>query len=434
MTLMPPMVDRSTILSTIVEQLAEAEPRKQLSVVAVVDLKQFQQVNQLYGHRLGDSILHELYQRLTSLTKQPAFCGRIDGDKFALLMSPVLDIQLLPLLAKKIHHLVAQPFQREQLNILIKSSIGFTTSGRHSLSAERLMLEAEAAAKHAKLSDQLYHISQSSSYDQAPALIALEKDIDEALESNAFNLFYQPKLCLTKKVPMAAEGLLRWDQAYRQQVNSEQLIGIIERSGRMSELFRWTINTALRESSDWNTSHGPMTIAVNISASCLKQPDLFTLIESSLNLWGGDPSMLCIEVTESAIQEDLAQGFQVLSKIKALGVKIAIDDFGTGYSSLEYFKYIPASELKIDKSFVLNMLASQVDMEIVQLIIEWGRRFNLLTVAEGVEEPQVLNLLCELGCSFAQGYHISKALSQEAFQQWLKDYQQEQYFESSLTH
>ena len=142
--------------------------------------------------------------------------------------------------------------------------------------------------------------------------------------------------------------------------------------------------------------------------------------------------MLCIEVTESAIQQDLAQGFQVLSKIKDLGVKISIDDFGTGYSSLEYFKYIPASELKIDKSFVLNMLDSPVDMEIVKLIIEWGRRFNLLTVAEGVENQQVLNILCELGCSFAQGYHISKALPQTTFMQWLTDYRQEDYFENSL--
>ena len=430
----PPRVDRSTILSTIVKQITLAGLGNQLSIVAVIDLRQFQQINQLYGHLVGDTILAELYQRLSGLTKQPSFCGRIDGDKFALLISPLLDIQLLPLLAKTINALIAEPFPREKLNIQIRVSIGFTASNSNSLSAERLLLEAESAAKKAKQSGEDYHISKASSYDQSPTLVALEQDIDEALERNAFNLFYQPKLCLATQVPMAAEGLIRWDQAHDQNINSEQLISIIERSGRMSDLFRWTINTALRESASWPKAQGPITVAINISASCLKQPDLFPLIESSLNLWGGDPSVLCIEVTESAIQQDLAQGFQVLSKIKDLGVKISIDDFGTGYSSLEYFKYIPASELKIDKSFVLNMLDSPVDMQIVKLIIEWGRRFNLLTVAEGVENQQVLNILCELGCSFAQGYHISQALPQTTFMQWLTDYRREDYFENSLSH
>lgn len=427
-----PIVDRSTLLSTIVEQLTVAESNQQLSVVAVVDLKQFQQINQLYGHLIGDSILIELYQRLTELTSQSSLCGRVDGDKFALIITPLLDIKLLPLLAKKINHQIEKPFQREKLNIQLKSVIGFSASTSHSLSAERLLLEAESAAKIAKNNGKLYHVSQNSNYDLAPTLIALEQNIDEALENNAFNLFYQPKLCLTQRLPRAAEGLIRWDQAHAQQVTSEQLVAIIERSGRMSDLFRWTINTALREASNWPTTCGPITVAINISASCLQQPDLFSVIESSLNLWGGDPSVLCIEVTETAIQEDLTQGFQVLSKIKALGVKISIDDFGTGYSSLEYFKYIPATELKIDKSFVLNMLNSQVDMSIVELIIEWGRRFKLSTVAEGVESPQVLQRLCNLGCSFAQGYHISKALPQDDFQNWLRSYRQEDYFESRL--
>lgn len=432
MAIQPPATDRSTFLSTVVEQLVIAEHTQQLSIIAVIDLQQFQQINQLYGHLVGDSILTELYQRLAKLSKQSSFCSRIDGDKFALIISPLLDIQLLPLLAKKIGQLISRPFQRDRLNIQVKGAIGVTASHSLSLSAERLLLEAESAAKKAKQSGDAYLISQASNYDKTPTLVALEQEIDEALESNAFNLFYQPKICLEKQIPLAAEGLIRWDQAHSQQVNSEQLVAIIERSGRMSDLFRWTINTALRESSVWPANQGAITVAINISASCLKQPDLFNQIDSSLNLWGGDPSALCLEVTESAIQEDLEQGFQVLSKIKALGVKISIDDFGTGYSSLEYFKYIPANELKIDKSFVFNMLNSPVDMEIVKLIIEWGRRFNLLTVAEGVENQLVLNSLRDFGCSFAQGYHISEALPQAAFQRWLSDYRQEHYFENHL--
>ena len=194
----------------------------------------------------------------------------------------------------------------------------------------------------------------------------------------------------------------------------------------MQELFSWTINTALRESAGWCSDAGPITTAVNLSASCLRWPGLFDSIETSLNLWGGDPSKLCIEVTESTIQQDLNQGFKTLSKIKQLGVKISIDDFGTGYSSLEYFKFIPANELKIDKSFIFNMLDSQIDRDIVKLILDWGRRFNMEIVAEGVENQSCLEQLAKLGCTYAQGYHIGKPMAAEKFQQWLKTYSADQ--------
>ena len=151
----------------------------------------------------------------------------------------------------------------------------------------------------------------------------------------------------------------------------------------------------------------------------MHSPQLFETIESSLNLWGADPSNLCIEVTESTIQQDLEQGFQALKKIKQLGVRIAIDDFGTGYSSLEYFKFIPADELKIDKSFIVNMRNNQIDMDIVKLILDWGKRFQMETIAEGVEDAESMALLAELGCTYAQGYHISKAMPADRLSQWL---------------
>jgi len=181
--------------------------------------------------------------------------------------------------------------------------------------------------------------------------------------------------------------------------------------------FYWTINTAVREAAQW--SEHRISTAVNLSASCLQSPQLFDTIESSLNLWGADPALLCIEVTESTIQQDLNQGLQTLKRIKQLGVTIAIDDFGTGYSSLEYFKFIPADKLKIDKSFVLNMRNNQIDLDIVKLILDWGLRFQMETIAEGVEDAESLALLTQLGCTYAQGFLISKAMPASEFRQWL---------------
>ncbi|UVW36342.1 EAL domain-containing protein [SAR92 clade bacterium H455] len=213
-----------------------------------------------------------------------------------------------------------------------------------------------------------------------------------------------------------AEGLIRWNDRDHG-VNPEQLVVIIEESGRMDDLFAWTLQTAIRESANWRGQN--ITTAINLSASCLHSPQLFETIESSLNLWGAEPSDLCIEVTESTIQQDLEQGFQALKKIKELGVRIAIDDFGTGYSSLEYFKFIPANELKIDKSFISNMRNNLIDLDIVKLILDWGKRFQMETVAEGVEDAETMALLTELGCTYAQGYHIGKAMPADQFRQWL---------------
>lgn len=243
--------------------------------------------------------------------------------------------------------------------------------------------------------------------------------MSDALSENSFDLFYQPQVRLADSQIRGAEGLIRWTQRDHG-VNPEELVAMIEQSGRMDDFFAWTIKTAIRESAAWRGQD--ITMAINLSASCLHSPQLFETIESSLNLWGAEPADICIEVTESTIQQDLDQGFQALKKIKQLGVRIAIDDFGTGYSSLEYFKYIPADELKIDKSFILNMRNNQIDIDIVKLIIDWGQRFQMETIAEGVEDAQSMALLAEMGCTYAQGYHISKAMPADEFSQWLGRY------------
>ena len=196
----------------------------------------------------------------------------------------------------------------------------------------------------------------------------------------------------------------------------------------MVELFTWTLNTALRQSSEWPDIHGRQQLALNMSASCLDLSDLCDIVESALNLWDVDPAHLCLEVTESAIQKDVDQGFSLLENLKKLGVSISIDDFGTGYSSIEYFKYIPAQELKIDKSFIQNMHHNEVDKEIVKLILDWGKRFEMKTVAEGVEDYDSLKELQDLGCNYGQGYHFSRALEQEDYVAWLNNYQKSQFF------
>lgn len=414
-------IDRQGLLEALNESLNAHSAVSKLTVLALIDLKNFSQVNQRHGYANGDKILAGLQTRLAAIPKNPIYCRRVDGDKFALIFSPLLNIQLIPLVAKKIIDQLSLLFVIDDQPILLEGSIGFSTSS-FGVNAEEILQEAEAAAKQAHSNQQQYHISEASAVENAQHQIALKQQVIQGLNENSFQLYYQPQISLRDNQPRGAEALIRWLDNNQYKIKPEQLISIVEQSGHMQELFTWTINTALRESADWFSGAVPITTAVNLSASCLRWPGLFDNIESSLNLWGGDPANLCIEVTESTIQQDLNQGFKTLSRIKELGVKISIDDFGTGYSSLEYFKYIPANELKIDKSFIFNMQDSQIDMDIVKLILDWGLRFNMEIVAEGVENQNCLERLTELGCTYAQGFHIGKAMPAEKFQQWLNSY------------
>jgi len=412
-------VNRPALLAALAKSLTSNEYNQQFTVLALVDLKQFAQVNQRFGYLIGDQILAELQQRLGAITKKTANCHRIDGDKFALVIAPLLNLQLLPLVAKKIIDQVTTLFYIAEQPVALEATIGFATAGGPegtTSSAEKMLQNAEAAAKKARQLEQPYHVSEASAPQRARQQIALKQKVASALANNSFELFYQPQIRLDNGRPCGAEGLVRWNQR-NHGVSPEQLVALIEQSGRMNDFFYWTINTAVREAAQWSAHK--ITTAINLSATCLHSPELFSTIESSLNLWGAEPSSLCIEVTESTIQQDLNQGFQTLNKIKQLGVRIAIDDFGTGYSSLEYFKFIPADKLKIDKSFVLNMLTNNIDMDIVKLILDWGVRFQMETIAEGVEDAESMALLAELGCTFAQGFYIGKAMPAQEFCHWL---------------
>lgn len=419
--LSPYAIDRSALLAALTACLADNQDNQQLTLLALVDLKHFGQINQRYGYLVGDHVLAKLQQRLAAIPKHPIACRRIDGDKFALIISPLLHIQLVPLVAKKIIDQITRYFTIDNQSISLEGHIGFAASAepRHAATnAEKLLQNAEAAAKQAKRLKQPYIVNEAAAAHQARHHIALKQKVATALSDNSFELFYQPQIRLADGRPKGVEGLIRWNQRGHG-VNPEQLVAMIEQSGRMDELFAWTINTAIRESASWREQKHSLVTAINLSASCLRSPQLFETIESSLNLWGAEPSSLCIEVTESTIQQDLHQGLQILEKIKQLGVRIAIDDFGTGYSSLEYFKFIPADELKIDKSFIATMRNSRIDLEIVKLILDWGKRFQMETVAEGIEDAESMALLADLGCTYGQGYHVGKAMPASEFQRWL---------------
>ena len=223
---------------------------------------------------------------------------------------------------------------------------------------------------------------------------------------------------------LGAEALIRWNNKTRGYIRPDLFIPIAEKSGQIHDITSWTINTALRLIKDWPNMETPLTVAINISARVLRDHDLVDYIKSALNIWNADPGRLILEITESALMEDITTSFETLDELREVGLNISIDDFGTGYSSMAYFKNIPASELKIDQSFISYMLENAMDQHIVKTIITMAQGFNLKVVAEGIENLRTFNALKELGCDVAQGYYLARPMPQKEFIQWLNNYQQ----------
>ena len=253
-------------------------------------------------------------------------------------------------------------------------------------------------------------------------LPGLEHDLDNAVDRGEFELNYQPKVALKDLRPAGAEALLRWYSPRHGNVPPDLFVPLADQSGRIEGLTWFVLNAALRHLSEWPVRPRGLTVAINLTPSLLENDDLPQLIADAMGLWNTPAGSLTVEVTESALIRKPEQTFGVLKGIQDAGARIAIDDFGTGYSSFSHFKQIPANELKIDKSFVLNMCRESSDRKIVRTIIDLAHTFGLAVTAEGVENARTRDLLQSMDCDFVQGYLYSKALPQTEFVTWLQDY------------
>ncbi|HEY9135941.1 MAG TPA: EAL domain-containing protein, partial [Pseudomonadales bacterium] len=255
-----------------------------------------------------------------------------------------------------------------------------------------------------------------------------EGELHDALTKNTMELFYQPKVDLRSGKPTHAEALVRWTSPSSGPISPLIFVPIIEQIGRMEDLTKWAVNTALRQLKEWPSLWGDLSVAVNVCPSLVDDPELLSFVSNAITIWDVDPSRLTLEITEGSIIQDPESSFSNLSNIKNKGVKISIDDFGTGYSSLAYFKNIPANELKIDKSFVFHMLENEGDKHITHVISDLAHKFNLSVVAEGVETKEILYALIDAHCDYAQGFYFSKPLPQGQFIEWLNKYNAGKFF------
>ena len=382
--------------------------------VLFIDLDRFKMVNDSLGHRAGDLLLMEVARRLESCMRRQDTLARIGGDEFAVLIEDSAGVTSAAATAQRIIEAMRQPMWIGKQEVFSSCSIGVVqaTEGYHT--PEELLRDADIAMYEAKRHDKgSYAIFAGSMHDSAVEALKLQTDLQNALARHEFFLVYQPICSSDTTEIVGMEALIRWQHPLRGIVPPIDFIAAAESTGMIREIGRWVLQQACGQMRIWCDRFPglKLRIGVNVSGSELQDPGFIPDLEKALAAAGLRPQDLQLEVTEAIFLRRPEHIEQVLSGIRALGVRIALDDFGTGYSSLSYLDRYEIDTIKIDQSFVASMLTRPRTLAIVQNMVNLAHALSLDIVAEGVEHKEQLKLLADMGCSSVQGYFLSRPMS-----------------------
>ena len=393
------------------------------SAVMVMDLDHFKEINDTLGHYHGDRLLQLVGQRLSSTLRAADTVARLGGDEFAVMLPDVRDGRHALEVAEKLIESLARSFEIDGLSLEVGASVGIACFPLHGEDGETLLQRADIAmyvAKNAGGGARLYETEHDKHSVQR---LALAGELRRAIENDELLLHYQPKIDVATGRIVGAEALCRWQHPSLGLVMPADFVPMAEHTGLITPLTRRVLELALEQIARWNETGQRLSVAVNLSArSFLDTQLLEEELPGLIKQHGIDPALLELEITESMIVGDPDRARAVLEALNDLGVTLAIDDFGTGYSSLAYLRLLPVDEIKIDRSFVFEMAGDRSGETIVRSIIDLAHNLGLRAVAEGVEDQALLTRLTELGCDVAQGYHISRPLPPQRFEQWVESY------------
>ena len=411
--------NRTHLFDQLEANIGTARETGGLLALMVMDLDRFKEVNDTFGHHFGDVLLKQVAFRLRNQLRDGDTVARLGGDEFAVLLARVRDPNEAARIARNILNALEQPFVVEEQVLEVGASIGITMFPDHGLDARTLLRRADAAMYNAKQGQSGYSFHRDEVEARTPDQLAIVVEMRSALERNEFELYYQPKIHLRSGLMTRAEVLLRWNNPKRGMVQPSVFVPIAERTGIIRTITDWLLERALAQVRVWQDNGAPVHLAVNISAKSLLDQALPSKIQTLLDRWQVDPRFLKIEITESSIMADPAHALAIMSMIQSMGVRLSIDDFGTGYSSLTHLRQLPIDEIKIDKSFVSGMTASDADAAIVRTVIDLAHHLGKQVCAEGVEDEATMLMLRDVGCDLAQGYFISRPMSAHDLMQWL---------------
>lgn len=384
----------------------------------LIDLDRFKEVNDILGHHYGDCLLDQIGQRLVNEAREVDTVARLGGDEFAILLPSVESLEGALKAAQRLHTAITASFKINGVELDIEASIGVVVSGLHGDDPATLMQRADIAMYAAKKQGKGILAYDLGADRRTPERLAMLGELRRGLDRGELFLEYQPKVSLSTGEVTGVEALVRWQHPVRGLVNPDEFIPFAELTGIIGALTQYVLNLALSQVRAWADAGICIPVAVNISARNLLDDKLVAQIVDLLEHHKLAPNMLVLEVTESAIMLDSYAARTILTQLHALGIHIAIDDFGVGYTSLAQLKDLPISELKIDKSFVMAMQSDPANELIVRSVVDLGHNLGMSVIAEGVETAELLDALGVYHCDMAQGFHLCRPVSAEAFMKW----------------
>jgi diguanylate cyclase (GGDEF)-like protein/PAS domain S-box-containing protein len=401
------LANRTLFGDLLARSLASARRTNEPRAVLVMDLDGFKTINDSLGHDRGDTLLKQVGERLVETLRESDTVARLGGDEFAILPAEATDLHSAVAVALKIQQACELPFATNGETMHVSPSIGIARFPEHGTTSAELLHRADLAMYSAKRAGDGHAVFMVGQETNTVDHLSLLQDLGRCVSRDELVLHYQPKIALVTGRITGVEALVRWQHPSLGLLPPGRFMPEVERTHLIAPVTRWVLETALRQQRLWRDQGVDLTMAVNVSARSLRAASTLPETVAELTqLWGTARGRLTLELTESALIGEAAQA--VLSSLDAMGQVLSIDDFGTGYSSLAYLQRLPVEEIKIDRSFVMNLASVSDDAIIVRSTIELGHKLGLRVIAEGVEDANAARMLAEYGCDEAQGYHYAR--------------------------
>jgi diguanylate cyclase (GGDEF)-like protein/PAS domain S-box-containing protein len=411
------LANRNSLQTGLAAMISAAEAQRREVVLLVAGLDAFQQINDMLGHACGDLVLCAVTERLRREAGNTALVARLSGDEFAIAIPRADAAETVAALSERIARAFDTPLLAGTRQHRVKVSLGAAVYPEGGGSAGELLANSHLAFCRAKATLRgSYVIFENAIRQELEGRLTLEAELVLAAERDEFELFYQPQVRLTDGGVFGAEALIRWRHPVRGLVSPAEFMPVVHTSSISDRIAAWVLQTACRQARVWERSGHAVRVGVNLSPSQFQSTDLATAVAENLKTTGLTPSLLELEVTEDILLLDEASVLDTFRRIRALGVRIVFDDFGTGYASLSYLKKFPLDGLKIDRTFVFELLSDSGDAAIVGSTVALSRQLGLSVIAEGIENRATADLLISMGCEEGQGYFFGRPVPAQAFE------------------
>ena len=409
---------RQELLKLLDRETAIARATDGRLAVLIIELRRVDRLQSLLRGPAPSTTMELVLDRLRKALREEDCVAAISDEQACVILPRLSHPSQAVLAAVKLLRALDRPIAHEGGSAVLRPCVGVSTLPEHGFDPAQLLMTADVARHIAATREEGYHVYQGFEAVEDEVYRGLDLDLERAIRANELEVWYQPQLELESGIAVAAEALVRWRHLKAGEIPPTTVVGIAERTGLMSALNFYILNAALRQASQWRAQDIAPQIAVNLSIGMLTDRELPSMIDQALRTWGAEATQLTLEVAESSMIADAERSGAVLTRLKALGVRLAIDDFGSGYTSLAHLRRLPIDELKIDRPFVGRMLEDEGDRALVCSAIDLGHHFGMRVVAEGVETPAVRDAVSAAGCDVIQGNLVSLPLRPPAFRDW----------------